>query len=408
MPRRAALILALISCLALPALAAKKQSKVVGKIVDENGQPVSGVTIVVTSPGDPEARKELTSGAKGEFEVDFARTRDEYLWSFRKDGHEPLITAMKVVAGKKNEIDITLPSDSSPGALKRKAFKLYNEGVAVFNEGDKQGAKDLFQEAVETDPTLAQARIALAEAAFQTDDPARALAAARAAGQLDPKNLEAKRLELQSAQKLGDWDAMEAAANSLLGTELASSVAVLLYNEGVAALNAEEKDRAIRHFEQSAVIDSELAAPHSALATMKFNRQDYAGALESLDRYLAMKPGDVESLRLRYLAAEALGDKTLAAEARSAYQAAAPERAAAESYEQAEALFKANQLDEARKMLERILVAAPDHIRANYTLGLCLLNSGDTAGAKRQLQKVIELDPESQQGRDAKEMLKYI
>ena len=408
MPRRCVPIFVLILYLALPALAAKKPSRVEGTILDEKGEPVAGVTIVVTSPGDPEARVELSSNRKGKFEVDFADTRNEYLWSFQKEGHEPLITTVEIVAGKKNQIDITLPSDTGEAAQKRRALRLYNEGVGAFNEGDKDRAKDLFQQASEADPTLAQARVALAEASFQTDDPARALTAARAALIMDPENLEAKRLVLQAAQKLGDWDTMETAADSLKGSELAGSVAVSVFNEGVAALDGGDRDRAVRHFEQAAAIDGALAPPHSALATIKFNRQDYRGALESLDRFLELKPGDVESLRLRFLAADALGDETLTAEARAAYEAAAPERAAAESYDQAEALFKANRLDEAQEILEGILDADPDHVRANYTLGLCLLNGGDTAGAKRQLQKVIDLAPDSQQGRDAKEMLQFI
>ena len=127
-----------------------------------------------------------------------------------------------------------------------------------------------------------------------------------------------------------------------------------------------------------------------------------------MNRFLELKPGDVESLRLRYLAAGALGDADRTAEYLAAYKEAAPERAAAEGIDRAESLFKANRLEEAKAALEEILAADPDHIRANYTLGLCLLNSGDSAGAKAQLKKVIELAPDSQEGRDAQEMLSFI
>ncbi|MCB1034709.1 MAG: tetratricopeptide repeat protein [Acidobacteria bacterium] len=409
MRRFATALVPLALCLALPALAAKKNEAVVeGKIVDEEGTPLAGVAVTVSSPEDPGARAETTSDDKGRFRVEVAGASSDLIWSFKKEGHEPLITTLEISAGKRAQVDITLPSDTSEGAVKRRALSLYNEGVAAFNEGDKEKAKGLFQQAADADPSLAQARIALAEAAFQTDDPARALAAARVAQGLDPENLEARRLVLQSAQKLEDWDAMDAAADSLKGTELAPSVAVALYNLGVGALDAGDRDRAIRHFEKASEVDPSLAAPYSALATLRFNKQDYRGCLDALETYLAKNPDDVEALRLRFLAADALGDEALAAEARTAYEAAAPERAAAEGYERAETLFKNNQLDEARKALETILAADPNHLRANYTLGLCLLNSGDSAGARRQLQKVVELAPESQQGRDAKEMLQYI
>lgn len=401
-------VLSLALVLALPALGAKKNSKVEGKIVDETGQPVAEVAIVVSSPADPALKVETSSNDKGKFEVELAEARSDLFWSFQKEGHEPLITTIEIAAGKRSEVEITLPSDSSETARKRRAFQLYNDGVAAFNGDDKEGAKELFRQAAEADPTLTQAYLALAEASLQTGDAAGALAAARTARETDPENLEPRRLILYAAKDLEDWELVSSTADSLAGTDLAAGTAVAVYNVGVAALEAGEKDRAVRHFQKAAELDATLAPPHSAIATIKFNQQDFEGALEALETYLALKPDDVENLRLRYLAADALGDETLAAQARAAYEAAAPERAAAEGYERAEALFKANQLEEARTLLERILASDPEHVPANYTLGLCLLNSGDSAGARRQLRKVVELDPDSQQGRDAAEMLKHI
>ncbi|MCB1055625.1 MAG: tetratricopeptide repeat protein, partial [Acidobacteria bacterium] len=50
----------------------------------------------------------------------------------------------------------------------------------------------------------------------------------------------------------------------------------------------------------------------------------------------------------------------------------------------------------------------PERADAHYTLGLCYLNSGDTAKAREQLGKVLELAPDSSWARDAKEMLGYL
>ncbi|MEW6132893.1 MAG: FkbM family methyltransferase [Pseudomonadota bacterium] len=62
-------------------------------------------------------------------------------------------------------------------------------------------------------------------------------------------------------------------------------------------------------------------------------------------------------------------------------------------YVQAHALWREGRQEEARTLLERILVAQPDHPEANNLLGAYLLSTGDTAGARAHFERALAVRP---------------
>ena len=392
-----------------PAVAAKKPARVDGTVVDETGTPLEGVTVVVSSPSDGNIRLKTVTDSDGKFALTVKKPTLDYLWNFSKDGHEPLITSIDITAGKVAKIDVTLPKDTGAGAARREATKIYNEGVVAYNAGDREGALSLFKKAAETDPSMKEGQLGLAEAALALEDFAAAAQAAKILRELEPDNLDAPRILLQAVFGMNDEEALAEAVENLKGTQVAKSAAVTLFNQGVGLLNEQgEPERAAVRFRQAAELDPMIVQPHSALATIAFNGQDHEAVLEATAAVLKLEPDNAEALRLRHQSAQILGRAEIAAEALAALQNAAPEVASQQRSQQAEALFKANRLDDAKALLVEILAEEPDNLDANYTMGLCLLNQGDTAGARRHLQRVIELDPASQKGLDAKEMLQYV
>lgn len=408
MRRALSLLLILVPLATLPAIA-KKPAKVEGEIADATGEAVADVQIVVTTPSAPDFRLEGKSNAEGKFSVTLEDASLDYIWSFSKEGYEPFITNVEIEGGKLAKVTVTLPKDTGGVALRRKATEAYNEGVAAYNEGDREKALEHFLLAAGTDPTLAQAHLGVAETALALGQHEKAAAAARALKDTEEGAQEAPRLLLQAALGMDDDALVAEAVQALGGTEMAKAAAVTLYNRGVGHLNdGGDLTKASTRFHQSSVLDPELAEPRAALATMAFNRQDHAAVLEETAAVLALVPDHTEALRLRQSSAEALGEKEIAAEALAALQDAAPEVVAQQRTDQAEALFKANRVDEAKAILEEVLEAEPENAKAHHFYGLCLLNGGDTAGARKHLQKVVELAPDSQHGRDAKEMLQYV
>ncbi|MCH9648713.1 MAG: tetratricopeptide repeat protein [Deltaproteobacteria bacterium] len=404
------LVLSMAVCavlVATPAVA-KKPAKVEIRAVDEQGEAIEGVQLTITSPDDPNFRQQISSNGKGVIAFEMTNAAANYLYQFDKEGFERQITTMEIQAGKKVEVQVVLPSANSAGAKRRRASELYNQGVEAFNAGEKTKSAGLFQQSAEADDTLAEPRIGLAEVAFGLGDWDTAAGAAQQALAIDETSLAAQRVLFEASLALHDEEKLAGALERIRGTELAGGAAVLVYNDGVAALKAPEPDRAALRFQQAIRLDPALAVAHAALASAHYNRQDFETCLTTVDHLLTLEPQNPRGLRLRYMAAEALGKAELAGQALSALEAVDPKASGELLYSRADAAFKNGNLDSAKQLLTRILTVDPEHIEANYTLGLCHLNGGNNAEARKQLERVIQLAPDSQQARDAQEMLQFV
>ena len=71
-------------------------------------------------------------------------------------------------------------------------------------------------------------------------------------------------------------------------------------------------------------------------------------------------------------------------------------------------LFKNNQIIMAIDYLKKCLTLDPNYVKGYYQLALANLNKGDLEEAKKNFQKVIELEPESEKADLAKKMLENI
>ncbi len=85
-----------------------------------------------------------------------------------------------------------------------------------------------------------------------------------------------------------------------------------------------------------------------------------------------------------------------------------PEWATTALFDQAQALFNANRIDEAGTIAEEILEVRPDHPGSLYLAGLCANSAGDPAAAKAHLERFLEVAPDSEMAPTAREILKYL
>ena len=408
MNRLTILAVALYSLFLTMPASAKKAAKVEIQVTDEQAQPIGGVAVIITSPDDPDFRQEARGNDKGLISFELGNPSASYLYRFDKDGFEPQITTLEIKAGKKVVVQVVLPSANSEGARRRRASELYNQGVEAFNGGDKARAGELFQQASEEDTGLAEPKVGLAEVALSLGDHETAADAAEGALEIEPTSLAARRVLFEASLALSDEARTAQALELIRETELAEGAAVLMYNQGVAALKAPDPDRAGLRFQQAIRLNPGLAVAHSALASVHYNREDFETCLTTVEHLLTLDPENPRGLRLRYLAAAALGNDELAGQALASLEAIDPKATGDLLYGRADAAFKGGDLEGAKALLTRILAADPEHVEAHYTLGLCHLNGGNSAEARTQLQRVIELAPDSQQARDAKEMLQFV
>jgi tetratricopeptide (TPR) repeat protein len=187
-----------------------------------------------------------------------------------------------------------------------------------------------------------------------------------------------------------------------------SVMAPEIFNEGNVAARESNYELAAGKYREALALDPSLVSAHSALATVLLLNKELEAAGQAAMDGLSVDPANHRLLTVRYESLKAMGDKEGAAAALEALQAADPERAASDLVKRAGKLFEAGQIGEARDLLTKALEADPEQAKAHYLMGLCLLNGGDSAGAKDHLAKFVEMAPDDPDVASAEGMLEYL
>ena len=388
-----------------------------GTVVDDNGEPIEGVSVTVTTADLPDFHEQLETNKRGIFTLTVAQIDPVYTLQLTKPGYRSLKVDVQVRATEVAQETYTLPAvvageEEVPGAVPiaeaeevNVAIRAYNDGVTAQRAGDLATARERLEAALAEDEALGPAHVALATVSLDLGRHEQALAHADRGLQLRPGDREALRVRYQALLGLGRRDEAENAKAALKKAEGLSSTAKSLYNEGSKAYQEQDLDIALAKFEEAAAKDPSLFDAHHAIATILVHRGDHAGAAEAADRALQINPEDPRTLRVAYDAFRGIGDRERATEIAGRLAAADPEFGAVGLLQQGGDLFNAGDVEGARDLLEQALALDPGLSKAYYLLGLCALNASDYALAKQHLTKFLELDPDAADAPAAREML---
>lgn len=404
-----------LGVLLLPATApAKKKKKrkpaddeavVVGQVVDQNEQAIAGARVAVTSETAADFRLEATSDEDGVFSLRVAEPQGEYVFRLEAEGYAAFEGKVALMAGEEAKLGFTL-LDAAAGA-RQEAVTSYNAGVRSFNQNDFDEAKASFLEATAKDPEMIEPYQGLAEIFYREKNLEEAAAAIEKVLAAKPDDTAVLALAYSIHQESGNAERTEQLVDALAETDKAGPLARRIYNEGVAASQRGESDRAIERFRRASSLDPSLAPAYSSEATILYNEGRYGESEATLEKLFALDPQNQQGRRVSFLVYDALDDQVKAAEALEAYLAVDTDGAVDLMYQRADLDFRDGNRAKAIAALERILELSPDMARAHYTLGLCHM-SGDQSKAKTHLERFIELAPDDPEVPSAKEMLTYL
>ena len=177
------------------ALLAGAQARLAGKVQDSAGNPLEGVTVIITTGNVKTLKITLKTDKKGAYATIIADATIPYHLRFEKEGYIPFEGDKKIAVGDVAGLDATLTKVSDAEAAARAASPLsanelaagvYNEGVDLMNAGNKAGAEAKFQEAVKKNADLPAPWQALAILAYEKKDWARTVEYGLKATDLDP------------------------------------------------------------------------------------------------------------------------------------------------------------------------------------------------------------------------------
>lgn len=410
------LVVLLILTWLMPALAvAQRKARLVGKIVDQDGKPVEGVTVTATSPQLPAFNEVRTTDRKGAFMFDFRQIDVTYDYRFEKPGFQVTEATQEWhLEGTQHFEWVLRRQVSVPGgatlavATTEAAALAYNTGVAALKAGNYVLAEAKFSEAVDHDPELRQAWGALATVQVELGHDRQAAESAERAialGSMDEAILLAR---WQAYTNLKDEARAAIALEDMerIGRRLEEAKRV--HNEAVAVARQGDNEGAFARFQTALNLDPNLQESLLGLATAGVALGRNAEAATAAETILKVDPTNEKAVRLRFNACLGLGDKARLAEALVGLAAFEPEIASNGLLKVAFDAYDAHDTGLASSAFAKVVRLKPDYPQAHYYLGLIAIGEGNKAEATTHLQRFLELAPNDPDAGSVREMLAHL
>ena len=148
------------------------EGRMLGKVVDENGDPIRDATVTITSPDLPQYLEVTSTKKNGTFSMVFSKAYLRYVYRIEKDGYQTTEQEVKTNLGGTTRHTFTLSegvgtapvtaTGDAPASKSNKAIFAFNEGVEAIQAGDLVLAEQKFLAALELDPELNASNAALA------------------------------------------------------------------------------------------------------------------------------------------------------------------------------------------------------------------------------------------------------
>jgi tetratricopeptide (TPR) repeat protein len=284
---RAALLAAAVALFCAPLYAA--EGRVGGVVVDENGSPVPGAKITITTPKQKDFTSEQTSDEGGRFAATVPDAKWAYGLRIEREGFSPSQAETPQANGN---LSITMhppfPGTVPPPPKVDPGIAAYNEGVELIQKGDKEGAEKKFDEAVAAKPDLAQAWKVISQLAYERKDYAKALSSGRKLLELDAKDNDLYGILMDSAAKTGD----NAAALDYKKKFVAANAdnPEVNYNAGVESYTAGDYNGATASFAKAVQLKPDMANAYFWMGMSEYNQKSYGASRRDFQKYLDLAP----------------------------------------------------------------------------------------------------------------------
>lgn len=171
-----------------------------------------------------------------------------------------------------------------------------------------------------------------------------------------------------------------------------SSFAVEAFNTGLAAQRAGDLATARARYEEAIAADADLGPAHVALAQVLLDQQEYAAALASADRALALTTARAEALRVQHQALRALG-RHEEADAVATQMAAAEgsEALARRHYNEGGEAFQAGDQETALARFREAAGLDPSLVDAHHAIGVIELAKGNHEAAAAAAETALAM-----------------
>jgi len=298
----AALVVVLLG--ALPAMA--QTGRIGGLVRDDKGQPLKGATVVAENPAASPPSFTATTDDKGRFSIIGLRAGNWKLTA-SAPGFQPSVGQVPIrTIGQPNPpVEFTL-APGAPGAAGALAGvntkELQGELAAAeakMNANDFDGAIAAYQAMLVKVPALSMLHLQIGRAQRMKKDYNGALESYQKLLAADPNNERAKvEIGMTNLEK-GDLPAADAALSE--AAQNMSAGREVFYNLGEVKFAKGETDEAMKWYQRAVDVDANWAKPYFKLGLGKLQKADMPGALQMMEKVIAVEPTSAEAAQAKAL-----------------------------------------------------------------------------------------------------------
>lgn len=394
---------------------AERRGRLVGKVLDPAGNPISGVAVTATSPQIPGFREVQTTDKKGIFTLDFSQIEVTYHYRFDKAGYQSVEAKQEWSLEGTQHYEWTMypGGTSTVGSLpaasaSEPAVHAYNGGVTALKAKDYATAEVKLKEAVVHDPNLRQAWAALSSVHLELGHYQQAAEAAEKAIALGSTDESVLLSRWEAYRNLKDETKAAEALKELEKIGRRAEEAKRIHNEAAALLKAGDNAGAAAKFQEALDVDPSLQPSLLGLATANLKLGRNADAATAAETVLKADPKNEKAIRIRYNACLTLGDPERLIDSLAGLAAVEPVLARDGILRLAFDAYDANNMVQAKERFGKALGVDPNYPKAYYYLGLIEVGEGASAEAKSHLERFLQLAPNDPEAKSASEMLKYL
>jgi len=393
-----------------------RKARLIGQVLDPDGNPIEGVTVTITSEQVPGGFNEVeTTDKKGVFKVDFEVIEVIYYYRFDKVGYQPMQTEHNWQKDGTARYKFTIYPGETPAVeglevttTSNPAIAAFNAGAAAFSDQKYPAAVERFREAVEHDPEFERAWGALAVALVEQGSYQEGVEAAEKAIELGSTHEMVLRARWDGYRGLGDEAKAAEAQDALEQAGRLAEDAKKAFNEGVQLYKQGDYEGAYAKYQEAFDMDKNLKVAQLGVATMGLKTERYREAIAVAEAMLEDEPTNEEAIRIRYNAALALGDEQLLLDALVSLAAVEPDAAVDGLWALAMSAYDADDSERSKDRFSKVLAVDPNRARAHYYLGLIYVGEGANDEAKTHLERFVELAPDDPEAATAGELVTFL
>lgn len=286
------------------------KGRINGIVQDEAGNPIEDAKITALSS---DTKLEATTNEKGEWAI---LGLDTGYWRItaNAEGYSPSFIETYIRQLRRNpKITFTLKKiaikTDVPIIEDETSIQTFEQGIKLYEEKKYDEAITAFQEFIQKNPKVYQARINLGNCYKDKDELDKALeqfhlvldTVREVKGDLKGDDASARALAAIGEIYLKKEDYEKAQSYLLKAIELYPKDEILAYNIGEIFFNSNKMDEAIKYFELAAQIRKDWEKPYLKLGYVYLNKTEYKKALENFNKFLEVESESPDAQTIRNL-----------------------------------------------------------------------------------------------------------